>query len=157
MKKILLMMFAVVFAAVTLRAANVVNEFRYMTFTLTDGSEVSYSLDGFKITYDSVNTYVESEGETYTIPTATIVKMNFTENPTSISAPRVKAMLSVSAGGVITITGGQPGTLRVYSTSGAMVYSSNANAGETRVDLSALPDGIYIVKVNGQSLKFEKK
>ncbi len=157
MKKILLMVFAVMFTAFVSQATNVANEFRYMTFTLTDGSEVSYSLNGFVITYDSVNTYVESEGEKYTIPTATIVKMNFTENPTSISSPRVKATLSVGAGGVITVTGGQPGTLRVYSTDGAMVYSSTASAGETRIDLSGLPDGIYIVKVNGQSLKFEKK
>ena len=52
---------------------------------------------------------------------------------------------------------GAHGTVNVYSVSGMKVASTQATKQETIVDVSTLPEGIYIIKCGRQSFKFNKK
>ena len=52
---------------------------------------------------------------------------------------------------------GATGTIDIFSTSGIKVNSTQATSGETTIDVSALPAGVYVVKCGKQSFKFNKK
>lgn len=52
---------------------------------------------------------------------------------------------------------GASGMVTVYSLSGMEVASTLANGRETILDLSALPEGTYVLKCGKQSFKFNKK
>ena len=52
---------------------------------------------------------------------------------------------------------GATGTVGIYNVSGVNVASATAEGGETTIDVSALPSGVYIVKCGKQSFKFNKK
>lgn len=52
---------------------------------------------------------------------------------------------------------GVRGTVNLYSVSGMKVASTQAMEQETIVDVSTLPEGIYIIKCGRQSFKFNKK
>jgi hypothetical protein len=47
--------------------------------------------------------------------------------------------------------------VKVYSTDGTLVMQQKAEAGKTTSFSLDVPKGIYIMNINGQSVKFEKK
>ena len=159
MKRIIPTTVAVILATVSLFATSVGEDYRYnyLTLTMKSGSETSYSLKGFRVTYDAENMYIESAGEKYTVATVSIDKMNFTETPTSILQLHAKNAVEIREGSIIVTNFGSKKPLRVYSTDGATVYAVSIAAGDTETDLSFLPKGIYIIKTDGQTIKFEKK
>ena len=61
-------------------------------------------------------------------------------------------------GNVITVEGfsGVDGRVAVYSLDGTLVQSDKAWRGQP-ISVESLPAGIYVIQVNGQSLKFTKK
>ena len=157
MKKKLFTLVAAVMVTLVCHAVSDNGGAKYLTVTLEGGSEVSYSLENFRVTYGEGNMYVESAGEKFTLSTASLVNMFFSETPTSISAPTVNAAVIVNNGGELLVNSGRSGVLKVYSSEGAQVLSSKIKAGENTVDLSSLFKGIYVVTLNGQSVKFERK
>lgn len=140
-------------------AAAQTSAYQYMTFTMQSGSEVSYSLSDFKITYGADSTYIESAGSKYSLLTAGIAKMKFTETATAIKSATLggnAAALSVSDN-AITINSGAI-TLRIFSADGTEVLAQKLGGGGTQsIDLSVLPKGIYILKAGSQTVKFRKK
>lgn len=58
-------------------------------------------------------------------------------------------------GGLLTVPG-QNGALTVYTVDGRQVLSRSAYNGET-VDISQLAAGVYLAKINRQTIKFVKK
>lgn len=145
-------------AALTANRAAAQSAYNYITFTLRSGSEVSYSLADFKITYDADSTYVESAGTKYSLLTADNAKMRFTETVTGIGAAiagGAEPRLTVSDD-AITVSSGA-GTLRIFSADGAEVMSRRLGGGAQTVSLASLPKGTYIIKAGSQTLKFRKK
>lgn len=63
------------------------------------------------------------------------------------------------AGNTITILGipEGPGRLSVYSMDGSLVISSEISADQETLDISNLPQGLYLVSVPGLTSKFVKK
>lgn len=61
-------------------------------------------------------------------------------------------------GNTIKIKGfnGKEGRLAIYSANGTMVESSTFSGDNLSVGIDNLPDGLYILNVNGQSIKFTK-
>lgn len=57
----------------------------------------------------------------------------------------------------VVINTDKAGLASIYNVSGRMVLNSKINAGESRVDISNLNKGIYIVRFNEHTLKFIKK
>ena len=157
MKRILVTFAVAVLAMLAPLAASADGVAKYLTVTMADGAEVSYSLESFRITYDGGNMYVESAGEKFTLPTASLTSMFFSEAPTAISAPRVNTAVIVNDGGAVSVNLAQSAVLRVYSVGGALLYSVKMPAGENKADLSSLAKGVYVVTVGGKSVKFEKK
>ena len=51
--------------------------YNYLKFTKTNGSTVTYSVEGIKITYDNSNVYVTNAETTATIPLAEVQDMYF--------------------------------------------------------------------------------
>ena len=157
MKRILLTLAAVVVATLAPFAAQAGGEAKYLTITKAGGAEVSYPLASFRITSGAGNMYVESAGEKFTLSTANLVNMFFSDMPTAISALGVNTAVVVKNGGTFTVNLTQDAVLRVYSAEGSLVRSEKMAAGENITDLSSLPRGIYVLTINGQSVKFEKK
>ena len=157
MKRILVTFAVAVLAMLAPLAASADGVAKYLTVTMADGAEVSYSLESFRITYDGGNMYVESAGEKFTLPTASLTNMFFSETPTAISAPKVNTAVIVDNEGAVSVNLVQSAVLRVYSVGGALLYSVKMSAGENKADLSSLAKGVYIVTVGGKSLKLEKK
>lgn len=155
----LALLFLVGVALPITHAAAQTNAYQFMTFTMQSGSEVSYSLSDFKITYGADSTYIESAGSKYSLLTANIAKMKFTETATAIKSATNgsgAASLSVSDN-AITINSGAI-TLRIFSADGTEVLAQRLGGGGTQsIDLSFLPKGIYILKAGSQTVKFRKK
>ncbi len=157
MKRILVTFAVAVLAMLAPLAASADGVAKYLTVTMADGAEVSYSLESFRITYDGDNMYVESAGEKFTLPTASLTNMFFSETPTAISAPKVNTAVIVDNEGAVSVNLVQSAVLRVYSVGGALLYSVKMSAGENKADLSTLAKGVYVVTVGGKSVKLEKK
>lgn len=157
MKRILVTFAVAVFAMLAPLAASADGGVKYLTVTMTDGVEVSYSLESFRVTYGGGNMYVESAGEKFTLSTASLTNMFFSETPTAVSAPRVSTAVIVNNGGAVSVNLAQGAVLRVYTTEGSLVHSVKMPAGENKADLSSLAKGVYIVTVGGKSVKLEKK
>ena len=157
MKRILVTFAVAVLAMLAPLAASADGVEKYLTVTMADGAEVSYSLESFRITYDGDNMYVESAGEKFTLPTASLTNMFFSETPTAISAPKVNTAVIVDNEGAVSVNLVQSAVLRVYSVGGALLYSVKMSAGENKADLSTLAKGVYVVTVGGKSVKLEKK
>lgn len=157
MKRILVTFAVAVLAMLAPLAASADGVAKYLTVTMADGAEVSYSLESFRITYDGDNMYVESAGEKFTLPTASLTNMFFSETPTAISAPKVNTAVIVDNEGAVSVNLAQSAVLRVYSVGGALLYSVKMSAGENKADLSTLAKGVYVVTVGGKSVKLEKK
>ena len=149
MKRILVTFAVAVLAMLAPLAASADGVAKYLTVTMADGAEVSYSLESFRITYDA--------GEKFTLPTASLTNMFFSETPTAISAPKVNTAVIVDNEGAVSVNLVQSAVLRVYSVGGALLYSVKMSAGENKADLSSLAKGVYIVTVGGKSVKLEKK
>ena len=157
MKKKLLTLVAAVMVTLICHAVSDNGGAKYLTVTLKGGSEVSYSLENFRVTYGEGNMYVESAGEKFTLSTVSLVNMFFSETPTSISSPKVKAAVIVNTGEELLVNSERSGMLKVYSSEGAQLLFAKIKTGENAVDLSSLSKGIYVVTLNGQSVKFERK
>jgi hypothetical protein len=83
------------------------------------------------------------------------------EIATSFARPNaaLRLYLNPVANGKLTVDNIFPddGNIEVYNALGALAVSHPITGNTTIVDLSALPAGIYIVKVNGQIAKIVKK
>lgn len=157
MKKNLLAIVCVFASMLSLSAAAGTDEYRYLTLTLNDSCEASYLLEGFRVTYDAQNMYIESNGGKYTVATEKLVKMNFTETETSIAGTKLRAAVEINADGSVTVSPAQNAVVKVYSTDGTLVMQQKAEAGKATSFSLDVPKGIYIMNINGQSVKFEKK
>lgn len=51
----------------------------------------------------------------------------------------------------------QEGTVEIFSVTGTSIYQSQINEGQTHLNFSRFPSGLYIVKINGKSFKILKQ
>ena len=78
-------------------------------------------------------------------------------DPTNIKpAEQARNLLARSANGKLTLIG-VSGVVNVYDISGQRLLTTTANGGETIVNISHIPAGIYVVKCDKFTFKFTKK
>lgn len=67
-------------------------------------------------------------------------------------------MKIIKQGNTITVEGfnGNDGRVAIFSLDGTMMQSNNAWRGDA-ISVESLPAGIYVININGQSLKFTKQ
>ena len=85
--------------------------------------------------------------------------ITFTDETTGIKSAQLSKgdlrVYSTPGSSLINIEGAKAGTVEVFSTSGALVVRQLGWNGQP-VDVGSLPKGVYILRVGGQSFKFNK-
>jgi hypothetical protein len=77
----------------------------------------------------------------------------------SVNLPNVPAKLLAvypnPAGNELQIFGAKPGTLRLFDLLGREVLTQVSNSSEYTLDVSAIPEGTYIIRSGVQAVKVE--
>lgn len=104
---------------------------------------------------------VTLDGNTQTHRMQDIDKIEFTDIPTAIGSVgdgRGTDIVVRSDGYAFTVSGLTDGQrVSVYTSGGALVSSAVSLDGAARVDASSYPDGVYVIKAGGKSLKMVKR
>lgn len=136
----------------------VVNEGYEEDYPLTDVRRIDFTADGLSVVLKS-----DEAGTTYQF--SEVKRICFTstapKEPDAINAVRSKAaamsLFVARDGSYVGVNGwdGKPANVDIYSTAGASVLSQHSwNGGN--IDTSALPHGVYIIKVGDKTAKFRK-
>lgn len=132
---------------------------------VTTTGEKAYAIDQVQridFTGDALNVVlVDGDGTTYAFDE--VQKIVFSAVATAITKPTAltqeRLTLTISADGSWLRVNGwntdQTATLQLYATSGATVAQQAQWNGES-VDISALPHGVYILKIGSHTAKFRK-
>lgn len=107
--------------------------YKWLTFTLTDNSQLAVAAENLEITYKDGALVLTSDKVDRTLPAATVKSLQFTD-PKS-AADEIEAPTDATAE-LYTLAGVKVGT-----------YKSRDDA------RAALPSGIYIMKQNSQTTK----
>lgn len=73
-----------------------------------------------------------------------------------VSKPEISVYPNPAAN-VINIRGVESGTVTIYSIVGAKVMETVLADGANKIDVSALNPGVYVIFINGKSVKFAKE
>jgi hypothetical protein len=106
--------------------------------------------------------YLSGPVETYAI--SNISKLSFKMPPTGINPLELTASATIKiypnpASETIYIQNAPETdyTASVYQLNGVLMFTTTINSGNRSVDISFLPSGFYILKVNNQAFKFIKR
>lgn len=135
----------------------------YYYLTLKQGNvEESVTLSALKkITFQSGKLMAtEISGLQRSYDLKTLNKMYFTSQPTAIEGVGNDASFALSydpMAQVIRVSGAAVAMdLKIYSLSGALLRSVTVGDGNSTIGISSLSRGIYVVKVNGRTLKISR-
>lgn len=129
---------------------------RSLFITFSDGSKIEFALAATpeitaandKLTVTSSTTTASYDlytVKTFTYGTTTGIKATETSSPFTISGNRL-------------IVNGDNNQIRIIAIDGKIVSISPIQTGNTTViSLDELPGGVYIINVNGQSIKISKR
>ena len=140
-------------AGLMLFASTNLMAYKYLTVTYT-GSEENILLPTVKKIYfleDRVK--VETTEGSHSYPYSVFEKISFTESADAINAMPEQAENLTFKDGTLAVKG--DGFLRIYGTNGALVSIANVKEG-ANISLSNLPAGVYIVNMNGKTIKVRK-
>lgn len=128
-------------------------DYQYLTAAY-NSVEQSFALSAVqKITFESDNVVITTSQGTTRLPVSQMQQMYFSATAAALnSLPTQTEGLRVE-GGTLTATG--QGLLRVYAGSGRLTHVAPVE-GETRISLSGLSQGVYVVSLGRQSIKFVK-
>lgn len=100
--------------------------------TFTDGSTLSFDMDDIVVNFNTITDASALQNCLYGIKTI--------------------------VGNQLVLTGVEAGKrLSILSVSGISVYSCHTESNETRIDISNLASGVYLLNVDGKVVKFIKK
>ncbi|MBO6296134.1 MAG: T9SS type A sorting domain-containing protein [Prevotella sp.] len=127
------------------------------------GDMQSYEMSDIrKITFgdNSIVVVAQDGSATATISYDEIKKITFelADGIEQVVSTEQGKLTLLKEGNTIKIKGfnGKEGRLAIYSANGTMVESSTFSGDNLSVGIDNLPDGLYILNVNGQSIKFTK-
>lgn len=144
-----------------LAVSSLVHAINAVTFETADGQKISFAISESPIiTLDNTDLVVSASGTSIRIPLLSIKKYTFSEIEsekiaTDIDAPSAKKLNAEQSDGTITISGiDGEAPVRIYSTDGRLLLSTNANAsGTLTLPLGNLPQGMVIVQTRQTSIK----
>ena len=127
------------------------------------GDMQSYEMSDIrKITFgdNSIVVVAQDGSATATISYDEIKKITFelADGIEQVVSTEQGKLTLLKEGNTIRIKGfnSKEGRLAIYSANGTMVESSTFSGDNLSVGIDNLPDGLYILNVNGQSIKFTK-
>lgn len=98
-----------------------------------------------------------TDGTTDTMPISSIKQISFKADEQDNAIESVSAQPTIAVKGnmlFITATGGKAA---IYDTAGKLMNSVALTEGTTPLSLSQMPDGVYLLNINGHVVKFQKK
>lgn len=150
MKKILFLAIAILFSLNALA-----DDFSLYILTTGESTPTDYAVkDIQKITFSDGNVVVtKTDGTSATVAMNNITKI-YLDSSVADAIDNVSGNQFAWNGQQITTAG--TGTIRVFQPSGTLVTAQPVSEGQA-INLSHLPQGIYVVSLNGQSFKIVKK
>ncbi len=130
-----------------------------MVLTLNDGTVNRFALtDMPMVTYEGENRVVSTGDEQFTTALSGIKQLSFEQVPTGISEMIEESPKPVFTPGQARFEGLKThATVSIYTFDGKMLSSMKANdEGSVSIDLSTLPQGVYILRTPNQSYKIKK-
>ncbi|MBQ0049400.1 MAG: T9SS type A sorting domain-containing protein [Bacteroidales bacterium] len=142
------------FAAAALGAMADETPYRYLAIQ-SNTTEQSVELTSvIKITFSDNNIVVSTTDGDITLPQSELKKLYFRGTPTAIDALPAQSKSLLVTNGVLTANG--KGLLCLYNEKGALVQMARVE-NNTRVSLGNLTKGIYIISLNGETIKLIQK
>lgn len=121
-----------------------------------NGEVISTSPSQIKINGDIVNVTF-TDGSTLSFDMDDIV-VNFNTITDASALQNCLFGIKTVVGNQLVLTGVEAGKrLSILSVSGISVYSCHTESNETRIDISNLASGVYLLNVDGKVVKFIKK
>lgn len=132
MKKLLLLFSLLIGALMTATAAT---PYKYLEFKTTDNNSITVGMEGLEITVaNGILSLSNTSGQKMNIDAATLLSMQFTDNPAALNDITVDSAIQVE----------------VYKLDGTAV-GTFANASDA---INTLPPGVYILKsTEGKTVK----
>lgn len=130
-----------------------------MVLTLTDGTVNRFALtESPTVTYEGESLVVTTGDEQFSTPLSGISTFTFEQVANAISEMTSEEQQPVFTPGQARFEGLKTNaTVAIYTVDGKMLSSVRANDnGAAIVDLSALPQGLYILRAPNQSYKIKK-
>ena len=134
------------------------DEYSYLTIQKNDASnsETSVALASLsKITFSN-GSLILSNAYGTTIGTYNLSELNkmfFASQATAIENISTDKMSIALQEGVLRISSDPGSNIRLYQTSGVLVKSFSSSASESEINMSSLPKGIYLLRINNQVKK----
>lgn len=127
--------------------------YSYLTIRQSDGTEQSLALSGLKLTFSNGSLQATNGTESATFAIAGLSSMYFATEATGLQAVLAPDAAATWQGGTLSVDAPAGSHVEVYTLSGQRVatYRKATNGAEKLG--SRLPQGIYVVRVNGKSLK----
>ena len=129
------------------------DNFQYLTVSTQD-SETSFELSQIsKITFSETNMILTlSNGNTQELPLAQLQKMFFTDNASAISTIGTSKSKVTMNGGTVYIDVADGERVTIYNIGGTEVLSTTFT-----MSTSALPKGVYIIRMGNETKKILNK
>ncbi len=129
--------------------------YSYLTIRQSDGTEQSLALAGLKLTFNDGNLQATNGTESATFALAGLSAMYFATEATGLQAVLAPTPVATWQGGTLSVDAPAGSLVAVYTLSGQRIttYRKTTNGAEQIRIGSRLPQGIYVVRVNGNSLK----
>ena len=133
-----------------------------LSITTQGGAERNIELSSLgKITFQSSELVVHfRNGNTEIFPLTAIQKMAFAEISglnQSVKAAAFSVYPNPATSFIILENAPADAWIHIYSISGVLMKSCQMQASSGQVDISELPIGFYVLKLNNQAYKFSKK
>lgn len=97
-----------------------------------------------------------TDGTSESFPISTVKQVSFKEDEVdAIEKVSTQPIVAVKGDMLIVTTPG--GKAAIYDTAGKLTLSATLNNGTTLLSLGQIQDGIYVMNINGHTVKFQKK
>lgn len=155
--KVTLRLFTVLLACAAISMTYAADEFKYLTFKDTDGTETSYSLkNGLSITFLNAYMTVKNSEGSKRIRIKKVDKMFFTAEPTAATATTVEGITFSSNNGNVLVDAPVGTTINVCNVNG-ISETFKSTTTETIINLSQFGTGTYVIKATNGDLSNEIK
>ena len=128
-------------------------DYKYLTASY-NSTEKSFLLATVqKITFEDGNVVITTSKGVTKLPQEEMEKLFFSTTSVAIESMALESENLKMVNGILKAKGN--GILHIYNSAGQLIQLANVD-GEMNISLSKLPKGIYIVNLDGQTIKVNK-
>lgn len=153
LRRLVLSVLSITLGCNALRAEVVITAETETSVRIADITDISFEGD-FRTGSLLVN---YADGTTLSSPIASIHKLTFQPDEDLTAIATTDLAPTVSVCGNLLLVRSQGGSMVITNAEGKRVAASTLNKGLSTFSLSSLPNAMYVLNVNGHSVKFLKK